>query len=188
MKKIIISLIVFVLFYCICYTKDIVSSAIVTNIKQQALQGNIEAIRMLAGLYHDGKGVEKNHKEAFKWSLLGAERGDVVCQRYTAIYYNSGQAGEKNADKAMYWSAKAAERGDEIALKLVMALHVIHSKNNPKYLKMCVVWLYISSYLGDTEAEAYLDEIRKDVSEEEYQNAIQLAEMILKSIEKYSQN
>jgi TPR repeat protein len=41
-------------------------------------------------MYHKGKGVDQNNKEAVKWLRKAAEQGDAVCQKSLGILYLNG--------------------------------------------------------------------------------------------------
>lgn len=71
----------------------------------------------LGWMYENGRGVEKDYKQAFKHYLLAAEKGCDVGQMNLAYSYRDGTGTEKDLDKAIYWYRKSAEQGNEIAKK-----------------------------------------------------------------------
>lgn len=150
----------------------IIKSNAVNALKIKAMNGDIQAIQLLVGLYHDGKGIEKDHKEAMKWSLVGAELGDAKCQRYAAVYYDSGLAGEKDINKAIYWATKAAERHDEIATKLLMCIYQLESKEKQEYVKKAVMWSYIMTYKNDAEGKQVLEWLKESVDDKTFQAGV----------------
>lgn len=60
--------------------------------------------------YENGKGVEKNLKQAAKWYRRAAEQGHTKAQYNLASLYENGQGVKKNLQQAMKWYKKAAEQ------------------------------------------------------------------------------
>jgi len=50
-------------------------SKIVARAEIQALNGNLDAMGLLAQRYFDGRGVEQSHMWSFIWSSIATERG-----------------------------------------------------------------------------------------------------------------
>lgn len=150
----------------------IIKSNAVTALKTKAKDGDVQAIQLLVGLYHDGKVVEKDHKEAMKWALIGAELGDAKCQRYAAIYYNLDLAGMLDIEKAIYWAEKAAEQQDEIAQKLLMSIYFLESNKNKEYVKKAVMWAYIMANKNDSDGKNSLDYFKENVDIKTYQKGV----------------
>ena len=55
--------------------------------KKAAEQGNAEAQRILGSMYHDGKGVPKDDKQATYWLKKATAQGDKVAQQLLRTYF-----------------------------------------------------------------------------------------------------
>ncbi len=76
--------------------------------------GSSFAALYLSVMYRDGKDVEKDEKQAFRWELKAAELGDSDAVYYTAISYFFGQNGaEKDLTQALFWAEKAKQAQEE---------------------------------------------------------------------------
>ena len=64
---------------------------------------------MLAILYYNGEGTEKNLEKSFYWYQKAAENGHIHALNNLAVCYDYGEGTEKNLKKAFYWYQKAAE-------------------------------------------------------------------------------
>ena len=79
--------------------------------KIEAEQGDADAQWELGYMYAEGRGVEKNDKEAAKWFQKAAEQGDADAQYELGRLYAKGKGVEKNDKEAAKWFRKAAEQG-----------------------------------------------------------------------------
>ena len=59
--------------------------------------------------YRDGRNVERDHQEAFKWFLRAAKQGDVNSQVSVAQMYEDGDSVPQDYVQAVNWYKKAAE-------------------------------------------------------------------------------
>ncbi|MBO5359005.1 MAG: sel1 repeat family protein, partial [Clostridia bacterium] len=57
---------------------------------EKAKNGDMLAQYQLACAYKDGKGTEKNEKEAFKWYMESAKQGYPDAQAYVGYFYRWG--------------------------------------------------------------------------------------------------
>ena len=62
-------------------------------------------------LYSNGRGVQQDHSEAFKWYMKSAELGDVDAMLKLGIAYEDGLGVEKNYGEASRWYQKAYDSG-----------------------------------------------------------------------------
>jgi len=62
-------------------------------------------------MYADGRGVEKNDREAFAWMVRAAEQGHARAQFNLGAMYETGRGVVKNKRDAVAWYRKAAEQG-----------------------------------------------------------------------------
>jgi hypothetical protein len=90
-------------------------SSNVTDVRQLAEKGDPSAQYNLGVMYHNGRGVEKDEVEAFKWYQKAAEQGDADAQNNLGVMYANGRGVEKDEVEAVKWYQKAAEQGDAAA-------------------------------------------------------------------------
>lgn len=67
---------------------------------------NLRSMFMIGIMHYKGLGVEKDFKEAFKWFLKGAEKGDCDAMAYLARMYDQGMGVDKNAVESKKWRYK----------------------------------------------------------------------------------
>ena len=61
----------------------------------------------LGQLYSEGKGVEKNEEEAFKWYKKAAENGDSGSAHEVGRRYKMGIGVKKDENEAQKWFVKS---------------------------------------------------------------------------------
>ena len=93
----------------------------VKQVQKKAQAGDAQAQYELAVMYYEGKGIKKNHAEAFKCWLSAAKKGHVDSQRIVGDMYVSGDGVSQNKKEAFRWFLMAAENGDSYS-QLVVAL------------------------------------------------------------------
>jgi hypothetical protein len=76
--------------------------------QKSAENGDNESMFILAMLYKNGRGTEKNLEKAFYWFQKAAENGNSEAMFNLSICYKNGVGTEKNLEKAFYWQ-KVAE-------------------------------------------------------------------------------
>ena len=70
---------------------------------------NLEAIEIMAGVYLNGRGIDKDTKMAERLYLVGAQAGNGPCQFNLGILYKNGDPDvPQNFEKAYFWLHKAA--------------------------------------------------------------------------------
>jgi|GEM_PF-2024011 len=77
-----------------------------------AQAGHPEAARNLGGMLGEGRGVEKNEKEAAKWFRFAAENGDAQGQFGLAMWFLP----RSERDERISWLRKAAAQGHQRAI------------------------------------------------------------------------
>lgn len=80
-----------------------------------AEEDDLAAMRNAAQLLRQGKGVEKNPKEAFELYMEAAEKGLVTAMANVGDMYLAGEGTEKNPQAAAAWYARAATAGLSLA-------------------------------------------------------------------------
>jgi uncharacterized protein len=82
---------------------------------QLARENDLAAMRNTAQLLRQGKGVEKNAKQAFRLYLEAAEKGLVTAMANVAEMYFEGDGVDRNPQAAAAWYARAATAGLSLA-------------------------------------------------------------------------
>ena len=78
---------------------------------RKAKNGNATAQNSLGYAYGEGKGVERDYKEAVKWYRRAAEQGNAEGQDNLGNAYLAGKGVLKDGYEAAKWYRKAAEQG-----------------------------------------------------------------------------
>ena len=79
-------------------------------LKKAAKEGHSLAHVVLGLMYVNGKGVDKNFKEAFHWFEIAAHKKDPDGQYNLAKLYDKGQGVKKNTKEAAKWYELAAHQ------------------------------------------------------------------------------
>lgn len=89
--------------------------------KKAANQGNTLALGNLGICYYEGKGVTRNHDEAFRYLYKSAssENTSHDVMMYLSKCYRFGYGTQKNEKQAEYWLKKAAENNNYDAMRLI---------------------------------------------------------------------
>lgn len=84
--------------------------------KVQAEQGDPTAQYVLATIYNNGQGVEKNSQKAVEWYTKSAEQNNDLAQYSLGVMYEFGEEGlEKDENEAQKWYRLAADNGNYFA-------------------------------------------------------------------------
>lgn len=78
---------------------------------EKATAGDAGSQYVLATMYFNGQGVEKNPVEAYQWVKRAAEQNHTKAQFQLASLYQQGVGTEKDPKLAAKWYQKAAEAG-----------------------------------------------------------------------------
>ena len=82
-----------------------------TRVRRLAQQGEAIAQVDLGLMHADGRGVEKDDREAAAWFRKAAVQGSAPAQYNVGIAYERGRGIEKDDREAVAWYRKAAEQG-----------------------------------------------------------------------------
>lgn len=97
--------------------------------QQAADQGSSEAQVKYANMLMTGKGVARNHREAFLRYALAADQGIGVAQFEVGEFYRNGEDIPGDLDKAVYWYKLAKQNGiDRAEIRLMQIMGVIPVK------------------------------------------------------------
>lgn len=89
---------------------DYVLQDLVGQITARANQGNALSQATLGGMYHEGWGVGKDEKEAFRLFKLAADQGLVPAQSELGNRYSDGRGVKQNAFEGLHWFIKSKKK------------------------------------------------------------------------------
>ena len=87
--------------------------------RECAKQGSADAQYAVGFCYDEGKGFQKDKKEAFYWWLKAAKQGHAKAQVIVAASYYLGEGVDKDEKEALKWLTKAKEQGEKKAEELL---------------------------------------------------------------------
>ncbi|CAA6603774.1 putative Beta-lactamase [Rhodospirillaceae bacterium LM-1] len=120
-----------------------------------ANQGDAKSQNILGLMYHKGKGVSQDNKEAVKWFRMAAEQGYAISQGYLAQILFSGNGVSQNYGEAVKWYRAAAEQGDtesQLFLGYIYLKGVGAQQSDHEAAK----WFQRAADRGDATAQAIL--------------------------------
>ncbi|GAB55027.1 sel1 domain protein repeat-containing protein [Glaciecola punicea ACAM 611] len=85
-------------------------------IQQLAQDGDAKAQYNLGIMYHSGKGVLKDFKEAVKWHRLAAEQGIAVPQLHLGFMYYSAEGVPQSFISSYSWANISRYNGNDAKL------------------------------------------------------------------------
>ncbi len=62
-------------------------------------------------MYLDGKEINRDYKEAFKWAYPSAEKGHIIAQNMLGEMYEYGYGVKMDVEEAAHWYRLAAKQG-----------------------------------------------------------------------------
>lgn len=93
------------------------------KLRVKAEKGHGDAQFEVGQLYEEGKGVEQDDKEAFRWYTKAAKAGNFSAQYNLGCFYFSGRGGaEQSKEKAIACWTLAAEHGNVDAKNQLLSL------------------------------------------------------------------
>lgn len=75
-------------------------------------RGDPRAQSLLGLMYYNGRGVERDEREAMKWFRSAAEQGDSIAQLYVGLMFAEGKTVPQDYSEAARWYQIAANRGN----------------------------------------------------------------------------
>ena len=116
-----------------------------------AEQGDAKRQFLIATMYYEGTGIEKNIPEAVKWYRLAVAQGDVQAQFNLGVLYRDGQGVAQNYAEAAKLFELAAAQGKAPA-QYELGLIYGQGQGVAQNLFRSYMWSYLSASLGHTEA------------------------------------
>ena len=92
-----------------------------------AKTGLVDSMNVVAGLYLNGVGVERNFDEAIKWYKKVDDTGDEFAALALGSIYGE-YSKSKNIEKAIFYLSKAAEKNNINALKKLAEIYKLQNK------------------------------------------------------------
>jgi len=121
----------------------------------EAIAGAPEEQWQIGLKYRDGRGVEKDMKEAVKWFSSAALKGHPIAQRDLGTMYRRGLGVKKNDEEAAKWFRKSANQG---YMKAQRDLGIAHQfgRGVPKDEAEAVRWYRKAADQGERKAQTNL--------------------------------
>lgn len=118
----------------------------------RAEQGDSLSQYTLALMYHHGKGVPQDYREALRWYRKAADQGNVRAQ-YALGYMNYvGEGVPQNFNEAFNWYRKAADQGDGKA-QYALGLSLYNGRGVPQDFVKSAHWYRKAADQGIAQAQ-----------------------------------
>jgi TPR repeat protein len=85
----------------------------IDDIKQLAMQGDVESQYILAYCFQLGKAIEQDYDKAVAWYRKAAMQGHMASQHNLGFLYMSGRGVEKDLVESYMWALLAEENGND---------------------------------------------------------------------------
>lgn len=109
-----------------------------------ARAGDEEAQRLLALLYYQGLGVERDVWEAFKWFKRFVEQGDAQAQLLLGTMLYFGEGVPENYVEAARWFRRAAGQGSPVAQAFLGGMYA-EGEGVPQDFSESYFWMIIAN-------------------------------------------
>ncbi len=128
----------------------------------------------LAQMYELGLGTHQDEKEALNWYQQSALHDYADAQLKLGLIYKKGQGVEQDYKLAKKWFLSAALQGDPDA-QFMLGLAFLNGQGVEKDLINAAAWLNLAVNNGSNEAVQELDNINKQLTEQQRQTAKDLS-------------
>ena len=112
----------------------------ITDLKEIAYAGDINAQVQLGVIYLRGDGVARDDAEAVKWLRKAADQDSPLAERYLAEMYFKGRGVPADNAEAAKWLRLAAEQGDAESEHNLAALYT-QGLGVPRNMKEAANWM-----------------------------------------------
>jgi uncharacterized protein len=139
-----------------------------------AREGNSIAQFNLGFMYHEGKGVPQDSKEALKWYRLAADQGDPAAQFSLGVMYDNGDGVPQDYKEATKWYRLAADRGTPSAQ---LNLGFMYDRGNgvPQNYVQAYMWYSLAGTSGSAKGPNNRDLIAPKMTPAQIAEAQRLA-------------
>ena len=117
--------------------------------RRLAEQGDADAQALLAVVYYNGRGVERDFGEALRWARLAAEQGNAGGQSVLGMAYRSGNGVARDPAEAARWLRLGAEQGD-VTAQTFLGLLYLDGDGVVQDDVSAYVWLTLADASGQT--------------------------------------
>ena len=117
--------------------------------RRRAEQGDADAQALLAVVYFNGRGVERDYGEALRWARLAAEQGNASGQSVIGMAYRSGNGVARDPAEAARWLRLGAEQGD-VTAQTFLGLLYLGGDGVAQDDVSAYVWLTLADASGQT--------------------------------------
>ena len=131
--------------------------------RQKAEQGDATAQALMGSVYHLGRGVPQNDKEAVKWFRLAADQGNAIAQYSLGFAYYSGKGAPQDYPEAVKWFRLAAEQGETDAQASLGAIYY-SGEGIPRDYVQAYAWSNLAAMQGHKKAEEFRSKCLKKMT------------------------
>ena len=139
-----------------------------------AEQGDALAQYQVGMLYHKGRGVPQDDRQARKWYAKAAAQGQPKAQFSLGTLYFNGEGGSKDYQQALRWIRLAANQGEALA-QTKLAIMYDDGNGMPKDKVQAYKWLSLAATNGDKPAPMLRDLLAKEMTPAQIAEAKKLA-------------
>ena len=139
-----------------------------------AEQGDALAQYQVGMLYHKGRGVPQDDRQARKWYAKAAAQGQPKAQFSLGTLYFNGEGGSKDYQQALRWFRLAANQGEALA-QTKLAIMYDDGNGLPKDKVQAYKWLSLAATNGDKPAPMLRDLLAKEMTPAQIAEAKKLA-------------
>ena len=150
------------------YTRNFEKAVVLLT--QAAVLQNADAECILAHMYENGNGVEKDYAVAAHWYRKAADKNVVMAQNSLAYFYDEGLGVDQSFVEAVKWYRKAADNNDASA-QYNLADMLANGIGVEKDLEQALMYSRKASAGGVREASAQINNIQRQISLEKAQQA-----------------
>jgi len=145
---------------------------------QPAINGDVDAARNLARLYHDGKGVGVDYAQARKWYKFAADKCNATAQNNLGLMYLNGQGGPKDdviAFRLFQVAANQALHADAEAMGNLAGMYLNGAGTQPNIIE-AYKWYYLYSQytidpVNSNKLKSYLPQVQAHLTETQLQES-----------------
>jgi TPR repeat protein len=142
------------------------AQARMAELRQAAESGDADAEFVLATMYRNGAGVERNPNKAFALARQSADQGNAEGQTLVAMLYQSGEGTSRDLALAARYFERAADQGEPWAQSILGGIYMSGDgveQNNRAAIK----WLSLAAEGGSAGAKSFLDAVEPGFTEGE---------------------
>jgi hypothetical protein len=129
-----------------------------------ALKGYPDALFNLGVAYSEGKGVERDAREALRWYQLAGENGYVAAQLLLGDTYYKGNGVAVDHREAAKWYTQAAQQGDPFGQFFLANLY-LNGQGVARDPVKAYMWFYLAATHEDSNTRANADLAKRRVAE-----------------------